>query len=588
MKKAQLAGDYEKTVRRLDENRKSMEDWQESLAKSQQRLDELSRQISMYEERLTSLRYDEQKQQKFKDQRMKTLKKVTQERDDVRKTHEMLVRQIAQLERQVEVLEGEAREREAEIAQVERDELSVVKRSETEKERQERVQREVKKLEDRRKELEVDVDTQMKVTAETKHEVTELEQRREQFAALASEAGVKYQEACEDLKISRMRYDDLQKQIEEAGKRLQAQQAKYEQVRSERNLYSKNLIEAQDQISEMKQKFKIMDHQIDQLKEELKMKETKHYEAVKHYKTTRESLSKERKNINYFMEKYRDEKARSESLTQEIRQLTKVINRCDVDLSLQQQHFLTVTNERDVLGTQLIRRNDELALLYEKVRIQQSTLSRGEVQYRDRLVDIRMLRLKISELKRNVHMSQARLKNAEELKIQTTQLMRQLALERTKVHAWSEELENPQNFLRWRKLGGEDLKPGEKVQKIQSLQKRLIAKTEQCVEHDLLIQEKDKLYVELFAILSRQPGPDVAEQLNIYQQDLRRRNAQMKSKASELNMSASQAAEYKYEIERLNREVQEVKKLYFELKMNQQLLVSERTASSGPSTMGSV
>ena len=26
-------------------------------------------------------------------------------------------------------------------------------------------------------------------------------------------------------------------------------------------------------------------------------------------------------------------------------------------------------NERDILGTQLIRRNDELALLYEKIKI---------------------------------------------------------------------------------------------------------------------------------------------------------------------------------------------------------------------------
>ena len=35
-----------------------------------------------------------------------------------------------------------------------------------------------------------------------------------------------------------------------------------------------------------------------------------------------------------------------------------------------------VINERDILGTQLIRRNDELALLYEKLKIQQSTLKK--------------------------------------------------------------------------------------------------------------------------------------------------------------------------------------------------------------------
>ena len=59
-------------------------------------------------------------------------------------------------------------------------------------------------------------------------------------------------------------------------------------------------------------------------------------------------------------------------------------------------------------------------------------------------------------------------------------------------------------------------------------QKRLIAKTEEVVEKELLIQEKEKLYVELKHILARQPGPEVAEQLQIYQQTLREKTKQMK------------------------------------------------------------
>jgi peptidoglycan hydrolase CwlO-like protein len=42
---------------------------------------------------------------------------------------------------------------------------------------------------------------------------------------------------------------------------------------ADRNLYSKNLIEAQDEIQEMKRKFKIMQHQIEQLKEEISAKD---------------------------------------------------------------------------------------------------------------------------------------------------------------------------------------------------------------------------------------------------------------------------------------------------------------------------
>lgn len=38
-------------------------------------------------------------------------------------------------------------------------------------------------------------------------------------------------------------------------------------------------------------------------------------------------------------------------------------------------------NERDVVGAQLVRRNDEISLLYEKIRILEVTLHRGERPY---------------------------------------------------------------------------------------------------------------------------------------------------------------------------------------------------------------
>lgn len=78
---------------------------------------------------------------------------------------------------------------------------------------------------------------------------------------------------------------DLQKKIVETEGRLKQQQNLYEAVRSDRNLYSKNLIESQDEIQEMKRKFKIMNHQIEQLKEEISSKDLalvkEHFEHMK-------------------------------------------------------------------------------------------------------------------------------------------------------------------------------------------------------------------------------------------------------------------------------------------------------------------
>lgn len=56
-------------------------------------------------------------------------------------------------------------------------------------------------------------------------------------------------------------------------------------------------------------------------------------------------------------------------------------------------------NERDIQGTQLAKRNDELSLLHEKIKILQSTLHKGEAQYDQRLEDIRLLKLDIKRLR---------------------------------------------------------------------------------------------------------------------------------------------------------------------------------------------
>eukprot|EP00658_Telonema_sp_P-2_P077726 TRINITY_DN7096_c0_g1_i3.p1 TRINITY_DN7096_c0_g1~~TRINITY_DN7096_c0_g1_i3.p1 ORF type:complete len:105 (-),score=27.34 TRINITY_DN7096_c0_g1_i3:73-387(-) len=59
-----------------------------------------------------------------------------------------------------------------------------------------------------------------------------------------------------------------------------------------------------------------------------------------------------------------------------------------------------------------------------------------------------MLRLKINELRSSIHTAQVRVKNIDDIRTHIITLQRQLTLERTKVQALSEELENPQNYLR--------------------------------------------------------------------------------------------------------------------------------------------
>merc|ERR1712072_1443287 len=177
-----------------------------------------------------------------------------------------------------------------------------------------------------------------------------------------------------------------------------------------------------------------------------------------------------------------------------------------------------------------------------------------------------------ASMKRELHIGTQQVSSIDDLKKEVFQLQRELLQERTKVKALSEELENPMNVHRWRKLEGQDPAMYEMFQKVKALQKRLISKTEEAVEKDLTIQEKEKLYLEMENLLAKQPPQSVVEEVGKQQQALKLKTTQMKAMAAELNMYHAQLNDYKDEIERLTRELQDTKRKYFEHKHREQLL----------------
>ena len=84
-------------------------------------------------------------------------------------------------------------------------------------------------------------------------------------------------------------------------------------------------------------------------------------------------LSKKYENTESQLNQEKDQVKRSEEeqtkLSNEIKNLQNIINQAYQEYESKKQEYQKVINERDILGTQLIRRNDELALLYEKIKI---------------------------------------------------------------------------------------------------------------------------------------------------------------------------------------------------------------------------
>merc|ERR1712151_1415539 len=154
--------------------------------------------------------------------------------------------------------------------------------------------------------------------------------------------------------------------------------------------------------------------------------------------------------------------------------------------------------------------------------------------------------------KAEVTNAKSQVTNIEGLKREIHHLGKTLLREEAKAKALQVELENPMNVPRWRDLEGSDPATYEMIQKVKQLQKLLIAKTEEVVDKDSQIQEKEKLYVQLRSIINRQPGPEVAEQLAWYSQNLKEKTQHMKQMAGELENYHSQVQDLRDDIARHN------------------------------------
>merc|ERR1719265_1984490 len=398
---------------------------------------------------------------------------------------------------------------------------------------------------------------------EFKKRIFELEKQREKYGIELSQANSKYFNALEELKRRDERLTELKKQIADVRAKLNQQKNLYDAVCTDRNLYSKNLIESNEEITEMKRKFKIMYHQIEQLKEEIKDKDSalikehfEHHKVQKANEDIKEKLGnaqKRMRNLTNIVETQRTE----------IKKLEATIQEAEQEKQSQQKEYEGVISERDILGTQLIRRNEELALLYEKIKIQQSTLQKGEIQFKERVDEIASFKNNIRKLNRELHVARNQVVNIEALKKEIHHLHKELLQEQSKCKALQEELENPMNVHRWRKLEGSDPATYEMLQKVTTLQSRLIHKSEEVMAKDALMVDKEKAYLTLKSILARQPGPEVREQLEMYEENLKEKTKQMRTMSQELKHYHGQVADLKDEIERYNKELAGMKQHFF-------------------------
>lgn len=397
-------------------------------------------------------------------------------------------------------------------------------------------------------ELESAIDEVDKLEADVLHWVAEVKRQNKLLSVLSAQRDIKgrdssrmtqkEKDAKQHVKIKELVILDLTKRCNEISNRLKEFSALYEVVKNERNKYV-NLIQSSTQaLAEMREKIRILTNEVEILGNEssakdvaLNKEKTAHVQA----QHQRDSL---RQDMNRLLSEYRSKQSTVEQQIQEIDKLNVVIGSLEKEMLDIKSKYEKAVEERNITGVQLIDRNDELCILYERSNQQQEALKSGERILQSKESELRLIRLQSEELKRRYETARRRLPQVSSHKLAIEELETLLVNERKKTEEFSNKLEDPQNLDRWRPLNGEDPDPEQLAAKIKVLENRLDHKREQLLEKELVLEEVSTLTekLRLQASSRRESSKYMADELNELQFKIRDTTKKMLASVSELSM----------------------------------------------------
>eukprot|EP01043_Picozoa_sp_COSAG02_P047369 COSAG02_NODE_4534_length_5245_cov_13.164594_4_plen_631_part_00 len=375
------------------------------------------------------------------------------------------------------------------------------------------------------------------IDRELAKQVGQLSAARELSSREASKVLRMFADAMEELKVKDIYIQDLTKKKSDVQTKYRHYEKLYDVTKNERNK-NVNLIQATSQgLAEWKEKIKILQNEVDILSSEVITKDVQLAKSRLVHQGEITTRDNNRAEVNKQLVEYRKARAAVEQQLVEIDKLNAIINTIERDMLRLKRHYETAVEDRNYTGIQLIDRNDELCILYEKHNIQEQVLTKGELELQAREEDIRRLNLERVELGREKEVVRKFLPVGPEMEADVLILKEELDESRRETARLSDILESPEND-RWRLLPGTDPAPQELAQTIKKFEERLNDKKEQLLEKELVLEEVGSLSERLRqqATDGRSDTLELAKRVNDFQARIRAMTKKMMATVSELSM----------------------------------------------------
>jgi len=133
----------------------------------------------------------------------------------------------------------------------------------------------------------------------------------------------------------------------------------------------------------MKEKIKILQSEIEILRDENLMKSKRLEKDRTVQRLACNQRDQMRLDVNRCQNSYREKQDLVEQQIVEIDKLSLIISSLETDMLRLKKRYESAIETRNQTGIQLIDRNDELCILYERSNIQEDTLKSGEIKLQE-------------------------------------------------------------------------------------------------------------------------------------------------------------------------------------------------------------
>uniref|UniRef100_A0A0P6J8G7 Coiled-coil domain-containing protein 146 n=1 Tax=Heterocephalus glaber TaxID=10181 RepID=A0A0P6J8G7_HETGA len=360
----------------------------------------------------------------------------------------------------------------------------------------------------------------------------------------------KYNNLVKEIKAKDLEIRVHKKKRREIHRRLKEFAKLYDAIRNERNKFVNLLHKAHQKVNEIRERHKMSLNELEILRSSAVTQERKLQNSLLKQAnniTIRESM---RSDVSKIVSKVQEMREKKEAQLSNLDRLAHVITAVEEEMVHLRRKYEKAVQRRNECGVQLIEREEEVSIFYEKIDIQEKLKLNGEIEIHVLEEKIRFLKLKISEKQRQIHVSQKLLPAKRALDAELAVLQIQFSQCTDRIKDLEKEFVNPESKNRTRLLPGKDLSQEEMIKKLDELELQLAKKEEKLLEKDFIYEQVSRLTDRLYSKTEacKLDTLHLAKKMNGYQRRIKDATEKMMALIAELSMKQALTIELQKEV----------------------------------------